>query len=647
MFEWSRGKPFGCWTRLGLGVVVLVGTLGVDGRGLVAARAEGESPYRITQMAVRVAPGTQYDPVVSGKWVLWRDQADQKRIAGRNLETGGEMAFNTSDYLEEAPDVDGDTVVAAEAAPNVGYGIFGYRLPDAQRFVIAPFKTAAGGFSRKWAAISGRTVVWAEVAGRTSDIYGYDITGQRLFTVSAHPAYQDWPAVSGSYVVWRDDRHAPPMTPGQPLPNVHDVYGYDLATGQELRISSRTETMGPPAVSGSVVVWAVQRPNAVYLLAYDIARRQELTIAQLPVSAGLVHPAIDGDLVVWNGPGEWDEDIFGYDLKQQTQFVISRAAGAQRMPKVSERTVVWGDNRHSGVGKYEFDVDIYGARLELGPGPMPPATGIPSAVDAKIEIVWPHGNAPVMEAERANIGAWLFLPGTMHLTACQWQPQVQLWKALNNEPAKLIAVGQLQGDRYYKNNRGVPTWEFNDVDVAAAQDPNNKIYFFVTVEGVPGRTNVWSHGADARTHFPRQDVPAGLAAAGDAVEAKIEIVWPHDNAPVEQAKLVNVSAMLFAPGTSMSVPADWNRPVRLYRALNNSVSQEVGIGQKRLVTTPSFTHPVWDFDDVDVSAAIDPANKYYFTLAVDGITTHTNVWAHGADARTYFPLLDGPEGSCG
>ncbi len=56
--------------------------------------------------------------------------------------------------------------------------------------------------------------------------------------------------------------------------------------------------------------------------------------------------------------------------------------------------------------------------------------------------------------------------------------------------------------------------------------------------------------------------------------------------------------------------------------------------------------PVWDCNAVAVSPARDPANRLYFTLSVDGIQTFTNVWAHGVDARTYFPYWDKPEASC-
>lgn len=57
-----------------------------------------------------------------------------------------------------------------------------------------------------------------------------------------------------------------------------------------------------------------------------------------------------------------------------------------------------------------------------------------------------------------------------------------------------------------------PCYEFDDIDIAAAQDPANKYDFAVQVDGVPAHSAIWAHGADARTYFLRRDVPA---SAGD------------------------------------------------------------------------------------------------------------------------------------
>jgi hypothetical protein len=76
------------------------------------------------------------------------------------------------------------------------------------------------------------------------------------------------------------------------------------------------------------------------------------------------------------------------------------------------------------------------------------------------------------------------------------------------------------------------------------------------------------------------------------------------------------------------------------------VGEEVGLGRKRLVAQGGLTYPVWDFDDVDVSAARDPVNKHFFRLSVDGVDARSNVWAHGADARSHFPRTDEPTAAC-
>ncbi|MCX6023636.1 MAG: hypothetical protein NTZ05_18265, partial [Chloroflexi bacterium] len=271
--------------------------------------------------------------------------------------------------------------------------------------------------------------------------------------------------------------------------------------------------------------------------------------------------------------------------------------------------------------------------------------------DARIEIVWPHDGASVSEASRANLAAWLFEGGALRLAPCQWNPKVKLWRAVNNGAAQLAGPGVRNGAAYSTEKpqpRAIPTWQFNDVDVSAARDPQTKLYFFLTVEGAPFRSSVWAHAADARTVFPQPDQPTGAASAADltAPEARIEIVWPHDGLPVSQARRANLTAMVFKPGTLLAAPPDWPGVVRLHRALNNGVLEPLAVGQRRIVESQGVKYAVWDFNDVDVAAATDPANKIYFTLTVDGVPSTTNVWAHAADARTVFPRMDEPAAAC-
>jgi len=73
--------------------------------------------------------------------------------------------------------------------------------------------------------------------------------------------------------------------------------------------------------------------------------------------------------------------------------------------------------------------------LVHGPGSPIPAQAATGPVDAKIQIVWPHNNAPVAEATLANIEAYFLQPGTLTPVAQDFTNTVRLWAALNAEPA--------------------------------------------------------------------------------------------------------------------------------------------------------------------------------------------------------------------
>jgi hypothetical protein len=262
-------------------------------------------------------------------------------------------------------------------------------------------------------------------------------------------------------------------------------------------------------------------------------------------------------------------------------------------------------------------------------------------IDAKIEIVWPHENKPVEQAAQVNIGASLFRHQTLHAIGPSWDGSVKLWRALNNGVEEQVATGT----RRLVSAAGLqfPAWDFNDVDVSQAQDPLNKYYFRLSVDGAQGFTSIWSHGADARTFFPKTDVPTGITSGfPQAVDAKVEVVWPHDNLPVDQASQVNIAAYLFDHGTLNSVSTEFTPTVRLWRSLNNGPGEEIGRAEKVMKTEGGITFPVWQFTNINVKAAQDPINKYYFRLTVDGVRTYSNIWCHGEDGRTYFPNPDVP-----
>ncbi len=284
-----------------------------------------------------------------------------------------------------------------------------------------------------------------------------------------------------------------------------------------------------------------------------------------------------------------------------------------------------------------------------GSAPVPQSAGLSPGVDARIEIVWPHGGAAVKEARLANIGLRLFQPRSLAPTGCSWMPKVTVWQAVNNAPAEPLSDARQRTVA----GRPFPFWELNNVDVSQPKDADRKLYFMVRVAGTETATSVWSHAADPRTYFPNQDVPSGTATGAiEAVDARIQVVWPHDETgagkSVTDGALANVAVAFFKHGTRLSVPAGWQPAgITLYGAWN----QEMGrpLAREALILTRqagAITYPIWEFTNVPVARAANPENKLYLWVTVDGIETYPTVWAHGADARTFFPVQDEPIQGC-
>lgn len=273
-------------------------------------------------------------------------------------------------------------------------------------------------------------------------------------------------------------------------------------------------------------------------------------------------------------------------------------------------------------------------------------------VEARIAILWPHGDKPVSEARLANLTAYLTYPDCRVSAPCDFDRPVTLWRALNNEPAEPIAIGQRRMADL--NGQRVPVWDFNDIDVSPARDPRNKLYFTLQVEGFPYRSNVWVHGVDARTYMPlpasaTAEQPVNARTAPETLDARIQILWPHAGAAVAQANLANLSADLFVSRTLIRLAPDpaadqpWDPQVWLVAARNNEPGERVCRGVLR-VDERKAAH--WDFNDVDVSPARNPENKLHFWIEVEGHHVRSNFWTHGADARTYLPNPETPLGNC-
>ena len=201
------------------------------------------------------------------------------------------------------------------------------------------------------------------------------------------------------------------------------------------------------------------------------------------------------------------------------------------------------------------------------------------------------------------------------------------------------------------SGRTFPVWDFNDVDVSAARDPNNTLHFFVTQDEQAMTHNVWSHGSNPLTRPAAPLIPVGVAAGRPlALDARIVSLQAADSLPVNLATRGTLTVNLFVANSLQAVTggSGWQPDVRLHWSVNAGVDRSSqGLpGTPRPVTVGGVTFTAWEFTDFDISLARDPANKLYFWVDVPDVPTFSNVWVYGADARTNFPLADVPARSC-
>ena len=138
-----------------------------------------------------------------------------------------------------------------------------------------------------------------------------------------------------------------------------------------------------------------------------------------------------------------------------------------------------------------------------------PTIATQAPLDAVIQIVWPHGGAPVAQAERANVTAALFANGSRLATpgAAGW-PTVRLHWSINDGLDETEGVGVIGSPREVNvNGARAVVWDFNDIDVRAARNPENRMTFWLSVDGAAASSSLWVHSIDGRPGLLLADLP--------------------------------------------------------------------------------------------------------------------------------------------
>ena len=129
-----------------------------------------------------------------------------------------------------------------------------------------------------------------------------------------------------------------------------------------------------------------------------------------------------------------------------------------------------------------------------------------------------------------------------------------------------------------------------------------------------------------------------------AVDMRIEIFWPHDFAPVTEAKLANIGVRVYRSQSLEPPPCAWDPNVEIWGAQDAEPLRKLGIADHLNVEGHPF--PFWQMNDLDVAWANEPPHQliYMARMAPGLAQNYGSVWIHAADARTWQPQPPAPTG---
>jgi beta propeller repeat protein len=262
--------------------------------------------------------GSQDHPAISGNTVVWEyKESISPHIYGYDLSTGQEFPVTKEDSPQFCPAISGNTVVFRDwrktgkcswggtpgfSDTSCDWDVWGADLNTGEEFPICTTTTVQG-----CPLISGNTVVWW-VKG---DMYSHqlNVSAQPTRVATGGGGYPSW-SFDGNIVVWAS--------------RPEGILGHSLLTNSTFLISggpSRTN----PDISGNIVVWEDARSGEdMNIYGYDLASGEEFPICIAP--GDQTDPVIDGDVVVWVDERNGNTEIYGARLpsmnSEQTERVV-------------------------------------------------------------------------------------------------------------------------------------------------------------------------------------------------------------------------------------------------------------------------------------------------------------------------------------
>jgi TolB protein len=267
----------------------------------------------------------QENPAMYGRVVVWEDRRQGNAdIYGYNLDSHQEFQITTDPKDQTAPEIY-ENIVVWQDDRNGNSDIYGYNLETHEEFQVT---TDEG--DQYFPTVYGEIVVWEDCRNGNKDIYGYNMTTREEFQIAHEDRDERFPVIYQDVVIWNTYPEVHPggacTLPGTVLgkdililsnnPSDHGISGYNLSTGNLFRIT-KNGVSSSSALSGTLVVWTDMRDidnpysptidSDIY--GYDLTSRKEIRITtDLDRQA---YPAVYNTTVVWVDYRGDSPDIYG------------------------------------------------------------------------------------------------------------------------------------------------------------------------------------------------------------------------------------------------------------------------------------------------------------------------------------------------
>lgn len=201
-------------------------------------------------------------------------------------------------------------------------------------------------------------VVWQDKRYGQWDIYGYDLDTQKEFRITEGKGDSITPKIQGNIVVWTNINNG-----------IYDIYGHNLETKETFRITQDQYKQKDPDVYGDRVVWTDYREKNGSIYCYNIGTG--VTVKLSKGSESHFSPSIYGDNVVWiynkvsNPYSKPERGVYCYNFNSGTSSFLPTETISEC--HLFKDIIIWNPNMMVRIGGYNLGPDmIFGTKDDIG-----------------------------------------------------------------------------------------------------------------------------------------------------------------------------------------------------------------------------------------------------------------------------------------